>query len=418
MTLQPDLHSIATAGLSLKIGTGAAGTRRITIGLGQYGGDWDSARHALTFLSHQLRERTRLAINASDRVIPLDSPELASLPFVYITGHRDFTFTTAEVENLRAYLQAGGYLWADDSTHFHDQTFDTAFRRELARLLPGSQLERLDHTFEAFSTGYDLTKGYKGYAIPPGDKYRLDYLEGVRLGERVAVVYTRNDYGDGLNIDAFTHPIHESLTDLSPAEMQEGAIRMGVNLTLYFMTHGRGEASFIDHTAATMRSQSDTSTPSLPQGPSRPLPLFQSDWQHAPWSDPGTFTRSDATVTIDFQLGPHEKSAFSSTLETPLTLTAHDTVLLEVESHLRSGARLALAFTINGRYFESRPVFIKPGSNQALFHCDEPTFKTEAGNWVYQERLPATAPVAEITLLIYSPTPGRLHLTQPRLYRK
>jgi hypothetical protein len=413
------LAPVSDSPLAIRIGSGGEGSRPVTIGLAQYGGDWDWARHAMTFLGHQLRERTRLAINASDRVVSLGSPELARLPFVYMTGHKDFRLSDAEVANLRAYLLGGGYLWADDSTHFQDETFDAAFRREIARILPEAALERLDMTFEGFRTGYDLTKGYKGYAIPPGDKYRLDYLEGARLGDRVAVVYTRNDYGDGLNIDEHTHPLHESLTDLGPGEMQEGAIRMGVNLTLYFLTHGKGEASFVDRTAATLRQQREAAAATAPAGAARPLPIFAAGapWQREEWSDQGTLTLAEAAARLSFTVGAQRKCAFSLPQEPPVEVTADDVVALQIRSGLRGGARLALAFTVGDRYFESRPVYIKPGDNLALFPCGEATFKTEAGGWAYRDLLPARAAIQRITLLVYSPASGELQLSQPRIIR-
>ena len=413
------LAPMRDAPLAFQIGSGSEVSHRVTIGLAQYGGDWDWARHAMTFLGHQLRERTRMAINAGDRVVRLDSPDLARLPFVYMTGHKDFRLSDAEVANLRAYLLGGGYLWADDSTHFNDETFDTAFRRELARILPEAPLERLDMTFEGFRTGYDLTRGYKGYAIPPGDKYRLDYIEGARLGDRVAVVYTRNDYGDGLNIDEYTHPLHTSLTDLSPAEMQEGAVRMGINLTLYFLTHGKGEATFIDRTAATLRQRPETDAAKEPAGTARPLPLFAAGaaWQHEDWSDAGQLNLADATARLNFTVGAQRKCALSQQQEPPVEVTAGDIVAIRVRSGLRGGARVALAFTVAERYFESRPVYIKPGENLALFPCGEATFKTEAGGWAYRDQLPARAAIQRITLLVYSPTPGELHLSHPRIIR-
>jgi hypothetical protein len=43
----------------------------------------------------------------------------------------------------------------------------------------------------------------------------------------LAVVYTRNDYGDGLEINPNTHPLMPSLSDLSPRDMQEGSTICG-----------------------------------------------------------------------------------------------------------------------------------------------------------------------------------------------
>ena len=211
-------------GFSIRGGEGKGGLS-VPLTLARYsGGDWDCSLTAMMYLAHQLEERTGLAIEASDRVVQISDPALMKVPFVYMTGHKDFVFTEAEVRNLRKYLEKGGYLWVDDSTHFNDNSFDSAFRREMARVLPGTSVVKLGRDFAGFRTGYDLARGYKGYAVPPGDKYRLDYLEGIRIKNRMAIVYTRNDYGDGLDIDPNTHPLMPSLTDLSPAEMQEGVV--------------------------------------------------------------------------------------------------------------------------------------------------------------------------------------------------
>jgi hypothetical protein len=416
----PMLHDVEAAPLAFTIGKGGVDSRTVTIGLAQYGGDWDWARHAMTFLGHQLRERTRLAINASDRVVTFSSPDLAKLPFVYMTGHKDFRLTETEVANLRAYLLGGGYLWADDSTHYQDETFDQAFRRELARILPDAPLERLGMDFAGFKTGYDLSQGYKGYAIPPGDKYRLDYIEGVTLGNRVSVVYTRNDYGDGLNIDAHTHPLHVSLTDLSPAEMQEGAVRMGMNLTLYFLTHGKGDAAFMDHTSTTLRQQREATVTAVPGGTARPLAAFAptASWEHEAWSDAGIISQKDQVFDIAYTVGENQKCAFSQLQDPPCTVTAQDVIAFQVTSELRGGARLALAFTIDGCYFEARPVYVKPGVNLVTFPCGESTFKTETGGWLYRDLLPATAAIQRLTLLIYSPSAGKMHISQGRIIRR
>jgi Mg-chelatase subunit ChlD len=418
----PSLPRSAEDGhLTFRSGKGPAGRRRFTIGLAQYGGDWDWARHAMTFLGHQLRERTRLVLDAEDRVVTLDSPHLHRLPFVYMTGHRDFRFSDAEIANLRAYLHGGGYLWADDSTHFQDETFDRAFRRELARLLPEAPLERLGMDFPAFRTGYDLTRGYMGYAIPPGDKYRLDYIEGARIGDRVAVIYTRNDYGDGLNIDEHTHPLHVSLTDLSPAEMQEGAVRMGINLTLYFLTGGQsGGAAELAPLADTLGRTAEPAPPRAPAGTERPLTGFDQlpSWTREEWGDHGTLTAGAAGgLECAFTTGPQGKCAWSWTPPQALELTSADVVVLDVASGLRCGARLALGFTVGDRYFETRPAFIKPGANVALFPCGERTFKSAAGGWRYTEGLPSPAAVERLTLLVYSPAAGEMRLQNPRVVR-
>lgn len=127
---------------------------------------------------------------------------------------------------------------------------------------------------------------------------------------------------------------------------------------------------------------------------------------------------SDAGAELTFETGAQNKCVFSQSQEPPIELTARDVLTIQVHSRLRGGARLALAFTVDGRYFESRPVFIKPGANLACFPCGEASFKTEAGGWAYRDPLPVAARIERLSLLIYSPAPGSVRLSQPRVIRQ
>lgn len=417
----PGVRGDAVAGdLSLRLGEGRAGTVNTTLGLARYGGDWDCAKTAMMFLGHQLRERTGMGLMAGDRVVTLDDPALGKLPFVYLTGHHDFRFTDAEIRNLRAYLQGGGHLWADDSTHYRDETFDRAFRRELARLLPGAPLERLGADFDGFRTGYDLSQGYKGYAIPPGDKYRLDYIEGVRLGARVAVIYTRNDYGHGLDIDPHTQPLEPSLTSLSPAEMQEGATRMGVNLVLYFLSQGgQVDSTFLARTGHAMRAARDRSAADAPAGAERPWEGFAdaAGWFAETWGDAATWAAADGGVRVRFEVADKEKAAFGRVYEPAWTLEARDVLAIDLVSRLSCGTRVALGLSVGSDYFEAAPCYVKPGANRIFFRCDARTFKTAASGWEYRAALPLPAAVGKVNLVIYAPAGGEFELRNARVVR-
>jgi len=408
--LKPTAHT-GTSGSDFSFSTGkkpSGGVTGITLGLAKYsGGDWNCSPTAMMFLSHEIGERTGMSLEVGHRAVDIASPEIMNVPFVYMTGHKDFVFSDSELRSLRKYLEGGGYLWVDDSTHFNDDAFDRAFRRELARVLPGKTLTRLDMSFPAFRTGYDLTKGYKGYAIPPGDKYRLDYIEGVRVADRVAVVYTRNDYGDGLNIDPNTHPLMPSLTDLSPAEMQEGSVRMGVNMVLYFLSAG-GKMK----TAARLDEARDIAAPAAPEGEARVIDGLDAaqDWTHEAWGDAATAVSTGEHLEIEFQLGSNKKVAFSKGFDGTVRLTASDSLVVDVENCLQCGAQLAIGLVVGGVYHETPPFYLKPGRNTAFFRMSAKTFKTEETEWQYRASPGVPMVVDRLTVLIYSPAPGRIVL--------
>ncbi|MFO7871163.1 MAG: DUF4159 domain-containing protein [Kiritimatiellia bacterium] len=406
---------------SIKKEGARAESASLTMGLGRYaGGDWSCSKTAMMYLSYQVEERTGTALEASDKVVDLSEAARARVPFIYMTGHRDFAFTPAERRSLRAYLKGGGHLWADDSTHFGDERFDTAFRREISLVLPDHAIEKLDEDFKGFTTGYNLREGYMGYAIPPGDKYRLDYIEGIRIGGRAAVVYTRNDYGDGLNIDPDTHPLKPSLTDLSPAEMQEGAVRMGVNLALYFLSSAQDtKAEFMRAAGDTLR-QGAKSPDETPRGKTNIIDSLEGPgrWAFEDWGDGGEFTAGKDELGIRFRLGEHGKTAFSTGLDKPVEIISGDSLALDARNHLPCGMRLALAFDVGGTYYESRPFYLKPGANTAFFDMSEKTFKTEESGWKYEVPIPSGATIKRLTVLIYSPKPGRVTMKNLRVIRK
>ena len=75
---------------------------------------------------------------------------------------------------MREYMRRGGTLWINDSSASDYEKFDEAFRPQVGALIPGGELERLPLEHDFFSACYDLRNGFKGFRIPPGDKYRQD----------------------------------------------------------------------------------------------------------------------------------------------------------------------------------------------------------------------------------------------------
>lgn len=399
--------------------TGTSKTAQITFnfGLAKHSGDWYCSGSAMMFLAHQLGNRTGLIIDTSEITVSLSDPDIMKLPFIYITGHKDFVFSDAEILNLRRYLENGGYLWIDDSTHYGDETFDTAVRREIARVLPNKKLEKLDRTFPAFKTGYDLTAGFKGYAIPPGDKYRVDYIEGIGIGKRIAVVYTRNDYGDGLCIDPYTHPLKVSLTDLSPAEMQESSLRMAINLVLYFISgDGKSSSATMQKVSSALKSWTSTNEV-IPTGQMQVLDKLNTSevWTPEQWGDSCSISVTDKKMEVKFEVGNKEKIAITRSFSPQIGISDNSILAVDVESHLHSVIKIALGLTIKGEYYETVPFYIKPGSNIAFFKMSATTFKTAESNWEYKSALKLPSSADKLTILLYSPFAGKVTLQNLRI---
>ncbi|MFP4055564.1 MAG: DUF4159 domain-containing protein [Candidatus Brocadiia bacterium] len=389
-------------GAGALVGTGGSGAERIVLTTAQYGSgnaDWDTHQTMMDFLAWQLRERVGFNVETAIKVAKLESPDILRSPWIYISGHRDFRLTEAQVRNLRRYLLAGGTLWADDSTHEGDHTWDRAFRREIARVLPpdqGYELRRItqgdDHRL--FRSCFDLREGYKGYFPPPGDKYRQNYIEGIEIEGRLAVIYTRNDYGDGLEIKPDTFPLKASLSGLSPAEMQESSFLMAANIIVYVLTRGQAEQAAIARAAESLRRHRQAAAArrdpfadapaTLFDDFSRPEWLSAEDWEgtgqcRLNYVRPADPEAPGRRLVTRFRLqGDEEKAVLLRELPEERDLSTQDRCTIDLESRLDGGARLSIALITmpDWKYYESRPVFIRPGHNRAAFDLRTATWKT------------------------------------------
>jgi len=382
-------------------------------------------------LAYQLERRVGLAVETETLSVKLSSPDIFKCAMLFLSGHSNFRLRSAEVRQLQAYLKAGGALWLNDSTHEGDNTFDTALRRELTRLLPGAQLTPIPMDSPIFTACYDLRSGYRGYEVPPGDKYRENRLFGIRIDGRWAVIYSRNDYGDGLEIDPNTHPLMKSLTNLSPAEMQEGAIRMGMNLAFYTLSSARGADEMEKVKLADMRRAAAAAPEVEEQWRSllagKPSsPLFESlktqeQWSVAKdWSRDGTKHTVDRAgrVTVKVTRGQDGKNVIGRTATGDLS--QHRWLVLDVESRMTAGARLAVGLTCGDQheYFESVPRYIRPGQNpDVVYDLAAATFKSAATQWQYKTKVRGLHDVRAIHLLFYPISSGEVVVREVKLVK-
>jgi len=427
------------------VGDASGTVRNMALTTIKYGGgeaDWDAHRTAMPFLAWQLRERVGFNLETDVLDVPLASGKIMGSPWVFMTGHKDFHLTDAEVASLRRYVLGGGTLWAEDCTHEDDPTWDRAFRREIARVLKGDeghQLRRItkEDNHPVFRSCFDLREGYKGYFPPPGDKFRQSYIEGIEIGGRLAVIYTRNDYGCGLEIKPDTHPGKVSLSSLSPAEMQESSFLMASNIVIYALTGGRGVADrgLAGKAAASLRRQREAAQAQRDPYEQAPATVFdnfaeerwlvETEWQGAAPANLRHMRRADPKaegkrLAVSFQLRKGDaKTVLVRDLPQESDLSGQERCYIDVESRLEGGARIAIALITvpDWRYFESRPAFVKPGRQRIYFDLRAPTWKTgepvAEGESEYCRRPAGLQAVRRFVVLLYPVQPtGTIVLDQ------
>jgi len=194
-----------------------------------HGGDWNPDPAGLSTLLDTVSGTSSLKVSFATKHFKLDSPELATFPFIYMTGHGDFTLSHAEVSALRRYLRAGGFLMADACCG--RKAFDLAFRREIARVLPDSRLQPLDPKHPLFSAHYKIGAVHYSQAAVVMRKVASPgppRLEGITVGGELAVVYSPFDMGCGWELKPHPYAVGYESRD---------AIQLGVNIVLYAVTH-------------------------------------------------------------------------------------------------------------------------------------------------------------------------------------
>lgn len=207
---------VRTLGAASDAGPGLIQVARLQYG---GGGDWYCNPTSLPNWLALFTARTGIPTAPREAVVTLDSEDLHRYPFLYLSGHGRIALTPRELEALRRYLEAGGFLWADDN-----YGLDESFRATVAALYPDAKLEPLGSAHPLYHCYYDLP------GLPKIHEHDGDPAQGfgVTRGGRLVILYTwSSDIGDGLE-DPDVHG--------DPADVREAAARMAVNVLTWTLT--------------------------------------------------------------------------------------------------------------------------------------------------------------------------------------
>jgi len=154
-----------------------------------YGKQQSSVCFADTFLS-MVTEMTNLDLGEKFIPVELGSPDLFDLPFCIFSGEGEFSLTEAERQNLRTYLQSGGFILASPSCS--NPKWDKSFRNELKLCLPEEELEPIPMNHPIFSMVNQIDKivDKKGKPV---------FLKGIHLNGRLVMVHSPEGLNDVKN---------------------------------------------------------------------------------------------------------------------------------------------------------------------------------------------------------------------------
>ncbi|NOZ23845.1 MAG: DUF4159 domain-containing protein [Planctomycetes bacterium] len=192
-----------------------------------HSGDWDPAPSAAAELLKYVAANSSMDVQFKRANVDLGKADAFNYPLLYMTGHYDFQFSDAEIINLRNYLKSGGLLLADACCG--RPAFDAAFRREMARVLPGKSLEAVPVSHPIFSSRVNIRQvEYTPYALNSNPSLSAPEFECITLGGVPAVIYTRHALGSMW--DGGERPYSDGYAT-------DDARRLGMNVIVYAMTH-------------------------------------------------------------------------------------------------------------------------------------------------------------------------------------
>lgn len=184
------------------------------------GGDWYNDPSSDVNLLKFLDQTTTLKTRPEFTFVELNSDNVYSYPFLFLTGHGNVEFEQGEVRRLRSYLDNGGFLYIDD-----DYGLDKTIRREMKKVYPEKEFVLLPFEHDIFHCLYSFPQGAPK-VHEHDDKRSQTY--GLFSNGRLCVVYTFESNPS----DGWADPeVHND-----PPEVRRRALEFGANVVWYALT--------------------------------------------------------------------------------------------------------------------------------------------------------------------------------------
>lgn len=173
------------------------------------------------------RNMTRLVAQVStvpvgdEKKFPLTDDRLFETPFVFMNGHHDFVLEESELANLRVYLEHGGFLFASGCCT--NPEFPKAWRREMARLFPEVQVEKLPYEHPIYRSFYRIE------SVKSRHRNVSVYLEGLYLDGTLVAVLCEDGLCCAFSANNRCNPGRGIDTETGK--------KLALNVAVYAMTH-------------------------------------------------------------------------------------------------------------------------------------------------------------------------------------
>lgn len=209
------------------------------------GGDWrqggtswtdDYPRGDRTMIQ-MLRRLSRVNVRAVEQPVNLDDGDSTYFPLLIVGLARAWELTDSQAAALREYLLHGGFVFCDS---FFGQNNWEVFAESLKRVFPDRPIEDLSDDHPIFHVVYDLP--HMTSVQIPNMNSLLGGGDGSMMGGRVPHWRgVTDDTGRLMVLIAFNNDVADAwqwADDVRyPADKANLALRLGVNVAVYAMSH-------------------------------------------------------------------------------------------------------------------------------------------------------------------------------------
>jgi len=160
-------------------------------------GDWEVDERMPANVLNSLIEYTSLRVDIKERIIPLSDPQMLSVPFCYLAGHRLVQFNAEEKQNFQRYIENGGFVFVDDCNHDIDGMFARSFELQMQDIFGSQALKKIPNNHPIYSSFFEFD-GPPRTSIELngwGDDLVHNYLKAIEVNGRIAVLYSNKDLG-------------------------------------------------------------------------------------------------------------------------------------------------------------------------------------------------------------------------------
>ncbi len=199
-------------------------------GMGRFGGNaWAHDYPTADYNFHEaLTRASKIHVDGPPIVLSLDDPRIFEYPVLYLCEPGYWNMSEEDVENLREYLNRGGFILFDD---FRSERELFVLTNQMKRLYPDREFTELPATHPIWNIYFDIdpveapsnVSSRWGGMGKYDDQYLALFDENGRM---IALSCYNQDIGDGWE-----------WPDRNIADASTISFQMGINFLMYALTH-------------------------------------------------------------------------------------------------------------------------------------------------------------------------------------